>query len=275
MKRFWLGLLAVGLLLPGAGEPPVAEDQPPLPEVDLPFPVGETLRYTIYWGWIAVGESVATTDWVLEDEEWLLRIQFRTKSNGILSAIYPVDDLVQTWVDPDTLRPMVFRMQLSQGDRVKDETTHFDWDTLEARYVRVREDRDDEVKTYDIRPDTRDIVSFMYFMRKTAFENKTTYEYEVMSDEKLYDLTVKTQKEESVKLDTYGKVPSLRMVPTAEFDGAIIRRGEMRIWITTEGRQLMTKLWVDTPFANVRLLLKSVEGPGEDSWQEEPRSTAP
>lgn len=250
---------------------PVATERPPPPDIEFPFPVGEKLTYTIYWGWIAVGESVATTEWVWGQERWRLRIRFLTTSNGVLSALYPVDDLVETLVDPETLRPLVFHMNLNQGDRHRHETTRFDWDNLQAHYIRKREDREDEVKTYPIRPDTRDIVSFMYFMRTEAFEPDSTYEFEVMSDEKLYDLTVKIRDEERIRLDTYGRVPSLRMDPIAEFQGMVNRRGKMRVWLSTGGRQLLTKVFVDTPFANVRLLLKSVEGPGAETWQTEER----
>jgi hypothetical protein len=220
----------------------------------------------VYWGWIAVGQSVATTEWAWVEESWKLRIQVRTQSNGVLSALYPVDDRIETLVDPRTLRPLRFRMILNQGDRHRDETTVFNWDTLQAHYVRKREDRENETKSYEIKPETRDLVSFMYFLRQTPFEPETRYDFEVMSDEKLYDLEVNTRKEERIRLDTYGRVTSLRMDPKAEFQGVVIERGSMRLWISTEGRQLMTKLFVDTPFANVRLLLKSVEGPGAEDW---------
>ena len=242
---------------------------PPTPEVDLPFPVGETLTYTIYWGWIAVGESKATTQWAWVDNQWKLRIRFRTKSNGVLSSLYPVDDIIETLVDPQTLRPETYRMILNQGDRHRNELTTFDWENMQARYVRKRKDREDEVKVYEIKPDTRDLVSFMYFLRRTDFEPQSTYEFEVMSDEKLYDLEVNTKTKERIRLKAYGKVESLRLDPKAEFQGVVMDRGSMRIWISSEGRQVMTKLFIDTPFANVRLLLKSVGGPGSDAWMSE------
>jgi hypothetical protein len=259
----WLGILSAASV-----QEEVAA-RPPVPDVELPFPVGEKLTYIIYWGWIAVGESVASTEWAWVEDSWKLRIHVRTQSNGVLSALYPVDDRIETLVDPVTLRPVRFRMILNQGDRHRHETTVFDWDAMQAHFVRKRKDRENETKTYTIKSDTRDLASFMYFLRKTDFEPKTVYEFEVMSDEKLYDLTVTTREEERIRLETYGRVPSLRMDPKAEFQGAVIKRGEMRVWISSEGRQLMTKMFVDTPFANIRLLLKSVEGPGAEDWQKE------
>lgn len=263
--RYFILILLVVPVLCGAaaGAEPV---RPPYPDVELPFPVGEKLTYSIFWGWIGVGEAVATTEWVWMEGRWQLRIQTRTTSNKVLSALYPVDDLVETLMDPVTLRPLVFHMNLNQGDRHRHETTVFDWENMEAHFVRKRKDREDELKSYEIRPDTRDIISFMYFMRKTPFEENSTYEFEVMSDEKLYDLTVNTKETEKVHLDRYGKVQSLRMDPKAEFQGMVIKRGSMRLWVASEGRQVLTKIFIDTPFANVRLLLKSAEGPGAEDW---------
>ena len=269
MKYRGLLLFSLVLSLGLWAEEPQPEERPPVPEVSLPFPVGEKLTYTIYWGWIEVGESVATTDWVWEEDTWRIRIRFRTKSNGVLSALYPVDDTVETLVDPVTLRPLVFHMNLREGKHQRNETTVFDWENLQAHYVKTHEDKPDETKSYEIAPDTRDLVSFMYFLRQTPFEADSTYEFEVMSDEKLYDLTLNTRGYQKINLEDLGKVRSLRMDPTAQFQGVFVRKGEMRIWLSDGERQLLTKMFLDTPFANVRLLLRSVEGPGAESWPEE------
>jgi len=272
MKR----LLTAGILMlwalagicdaPNASATPTGEPHVPKPEVAFPFPVGEKLTYSIYWGWIGVGKSVATTRWKWVEDEWRLLIRFRTRSNSILSSLYPVDDVVETEIDPETLRPLVFRMNLKEGDHRRNEVTVFDWDAMEARYLKRHEDKEDETKTYPIKADTRDLVSFMYFMRSTPFRPESEYDFEVMSDEKLYDLKVKSGGYEKIKLDRYDRVKSLRLDPRAKFQGIFVRKGEMRVWVSDDERRIMTKMLLDTPFANVRLLLLSVEGPGEDAW---------
>lgn len=239
---------------------------PPVPEVELPFQVGEKLTYVIYWGWIGVGTSEATTDWVWRDDAWSLYIRFRTKSNGVINRIYPVDDLVEVYIDPDTLRPDTFILDLNEGRHTRHATTVFDWDKMQATYTRIREDREDEVEQVELEKGTRDLVSFMYFMRRHDFKDKQTYEFKVLADEKLYDLTVKTSGYDNVRLENYGRVKSLKMDPEAQFDGVLVRKGKMQVWLSEDDRRLLTKLQLDTPFANVRLLLRSVEGPGDDKW---------
>ncbi|MEX2606186.1 MAG: DUF3108 domain-containing protein [Kiritimatiellia bacterium] len=277
MKRLLLSILprcglflclAAGVLGRAASGPD-SDDLPPVPKLDLPFPVGEKLTYVIYWGWIGVGTSEATTDWVWRDGAWSLQIKFRTQSNGVVDKLYPVDDRVEVYIDPDTLRPDVFILDLNEGKTVRHAVTEFDWDTMRATYTRKREGREDEVKLVELEKGTRDLVSFMYFLRRYDFTEGNFYEYKVLADEKLYDLTVKTSGYERIKLENYGRIKSLKMDPEAQFEGVFVRKGKMRVWLSDDDRQLLTKLMLDTPFANVRLLLRSVEGPGADDWVKE------
>lgn len=245
-------------------------EKPPYPEVTLPFPMGEVLTYTIYWGWIAVGESKATTSWEWsEDHGWLIRIRFRTISNGIIAKLYPVDDVVDTYVDPVTLRPLRHILDLNEGKETRSSTTVFDWKTMQATYTKEHDDKEDEVKTVALEEGSRDVVSFMYFLRQTPFVEDETYEFEVLSDYKMYDLTVETDGTEKIRLKEYGKTKSLVLIPTAEFEGVFVRKGKMKLWLSDNDHQILTKLVLDTPFANVKLLLKTVEGPEAENWKKE------
>ncbi len=258
-------ILSLMILAPGFGE----ETEPPKPEVELPFPVGETITYTIYWGWIAVGESVATTGWRLVEGQWKLFIRFRTQSNGVISSLYPVDDTIETVLDPLTLRPEVFDVKIREGKTERDEVTVFDWETMTAHWTKFHDDKENETKEVPLEENTRDLVSFMYFMRDTTFKKGTKYEFQVLTDAKIYELNVESGKSKKIRLEDYGKVKSLQLNPTASFEGIFVRKGKMKVWLSEDERQILTKLLLDTPFANVRMLLKQVEGPGNDHWVNE------
>lgn len=268
MSKLWVLLLLFSGISAICAEEEIP-NLPPVPEVTFPFPVGETLTYTIYWGWIAVGESKATTRWEWVEDRWLLRIRFRTVSNGVIAKLYPVDDVVDTFVDPVTAHPVSHILNLQEGKHERKSRTLFDWEKLQAVYTKEHTDKEDEVKTIALKPGSRDLVSFMYFLRKHRFEDQQAYEFEVLSDYKLYQLTVTTEGTDKIHLDEYGKVKSLKLLPEAEFEGVFVRSGKMVIWLSDDERHLLTKLLLDTPFANVKLLLKSVEGPGAEDWKKE------
>ena len=106
----------------------------------------------------------------------------------------------------------------------------------------------------------------MYFMRAEEFRPNETRKFEVVVNDKIYELEVNTGRVERVNLRHYGRVESLRIDPRASFEGVFIRRGEMSVWLSQDPRRILTRLELDTPFASVRLLLRNVRGPGEDDW---------
>ena len=87
-----------------------------------------------------------------------------------------------------------------------------------------------------------------------------------MADEKLYDVLLKTEDYERVRLPRYGRVRSLRMEPIAEFDGVMVRSGRILLWISDDDRRLATRISAEVPVARVHLTLDRVRGPGDDFW---------
>jgi hypothetical protein len=241
--------------------PPQKELDPKAP--GLWFPMGETLEYKVYWGVIPVAISRVTTTWEEDHGRKWIVIRFRTVSNETLSKLYPVNDTIESWVDPETFLPFKFNKRLNEGRYKCDETTLFDHIGGKAYF---RSNTSDKRWAFTIKPDTRDIPSFMYFMRKTKFEPGQTLAYELMADEKLYDLIVKTDRLEKIKLPKYGKVDAVKCVPEAAFNGIFVRKGKMTMWVTSDERRVCVQMEADTPFANVRLKLQDVSGPGEDPW---------
>lgn len=228
------------------------------PDIDLWFSVGEKITYRIYWGIIPVGESVASTEWVEADGRQMLAIRFRTKTNKVLSSIYPVDDLIESIVDPTTFLPIQFTKRLSEGRYRCDEVTRFDHKAGKATMTRKGRER---IKEYEIEPDTRDIASFMYYMRAKELEPGETREYRVMADEEIYDVFVNTLKIEKVKTVNGDRIESLKMEPEASFDGLFVRSGKMWMWVSRDDQRIMTKMVAKVPVASIKLILDKVHEP--------------
>ena len=272
MKRHWKHILSVGLLTGTLCAHGAGAEAP-----ELWFPVGEKLIYSIHWGWIPVGSSVVTTEWVDGEQEGhprtLLRIRVRTRTNKVLGSLYPVDDVIESIIDPETFLPLRFRKKLSEGRYRCDETTVFDhaggtatWTAKRFKKKKLLTDEPDKEKTYEIEPDTRDLISFMYFLRQQTFEPGKEVTSRVMADEKVYDIEIHPEKFESVKLDAYGKVRSLKMEPKAAFEGLFVHNGSIWVWQADDERGILTQVQAEVPVAKVSLKLYAVRGPGDDKW---------
>jgi hypothetical protein len=236
---------------------PAAETNAPAPE--LWFPIGEELVYDIYWGKIHVGQSRATTDWVEEDGRRLLRVRLRTRTNKVLSLIYPVNDHIESRIDPNGFIPVLFVKNLSEGRNRNHEETRFNHAAGVACWTNLLNGKSAE---FPIAKDTRDIPALMYYLRQQDLQTGTNYDFKVMADEKIYDMTLETLQEETVSLPVYGKVRSLRMEPKATFGGVFVNKGRMWVWVSRDERRVATKISAEVPVARVHLYLREILGPG-------------
>lgn len=247
--------------------PPVA-DAPAVPVETTPekefwFPVGEELVYDIYWGKIHVGQSRVTTSWREEEGRQLLSIRLKTRTNRVLSVMYPVDDYIESLIDPKDFIPVSFVKKLSEGRARKDEMTRFDHSAGVAHW---QSNLNGKKASFPIEKDTRDIPSLMYFLRQCELQPGESYEYQVMADEKVYAMTVHATKLETVRLSKYGRVPSILLEPMASFGGVFVRKGRMWMWVSRDSRRVATKISVEVPFANIHLYLREILGPGSENW---------
>ncbi|MCZ7590688.1 MAG: DUF3108 domain-containing protein [Kiritimatiellae bacterium] len=227
------------------------------------FDVGEELVYSIHWGVIRVAETRVTTEWIEEDGRKLIAIRYRTRSNSFLNKIYRVDDVIEAVIDPGPFLPVRFTKTLSEGKYRTDEVTVFDHAAGKA-YWKNRY-RNSE-KEFDIESDTRDLVTFMYYMRQHEFETGEKVTYRVMADEKIYDVFLDVGSVDTLKTDKFGKVKSVRITPEAAFEGLFVRKGKIIVWVSRDERRVATRVQATVPVADIHINLSEVLGPGNDRW---------
>ena len=227
------------------------------------WPVGEKLTYQLYWGLIPVGSAVVWTEWAELDGQRLLAIRLRTVSNKVIEKIYPVNDTIESLIEPASFLPVRFTKNMSEGSSRHHEVTRFDRTNLVARWESKITGK---TNAFTIEPDTRDIPSLMYFLRNQRFEPGKRDHFRVMADEKIYDLWVNVNSKEPVSLPGFDRVGCTKVEPEAAFNGLFVRKGKMWVWISEDSRTLATKIEASIPVANVRAILLKVEGPGQDFW---------
>ena len=122
------------------------------------WPIGEKITYKIYWGFIPVGMATGWTEWTEFEGRPLLAIRMRTVSNKVVEKLYPVDDTIESLVNPDTFLPVRFSKDMSEGDRKYKEVTLFDRTNLVAYW---ESKLTGQKRQYAIEAQTRDITSLV------------------------------------------------------------------------------------------------------------------
>ncbi|MFO7535431.1 MAG: DUF3108 domain-containing protein [Kiritimatiellia bacterium] len=245
-------------------EPAVVTNPPNA--VKLWFPVGEKLTYSVHWGIFEVATSVITTDWVTWlDGRLLLRIRYRTKSLHILDKLYPVNDLIESYIDPVTFLPVRFIKNMNEGSRREKAMIDFNHAAKTAHWRRL-------VKNYQdyelpIASDTRDIPSLSYWLRKDGFLAGTTNEYELLADDKIYKLILRVLPEKKgVAAAEYDSIPAVRVIPEAQFEGLFVRKGKIDLKLSKGAPCMLLSMDAEVPVAKIRLRLTKIEGPQASMW---------
>jgi len=261
--------IGLGFVLWALGAPPAmaATNLPNQAVTNRPalwFPVGEQIFYKVQWGVLIVAETKVTSEYIEEDGRELLAIRVTTRTKSILSAFYPVDDFIESVVDPVTFLPIRFTKRLSEGHYRLHEITTFDH---KARTAHWRHLLKNDSKDFAIDADTRDLISYMFYMRSQKFEPNKHYDFRVMADEKLYDLLVESRDIEKLDIGNYAKIRSLKLDPEAKFQGLFVRVGKLEVWVSDDERCLCVRATAKAPvIGTIRLLIDRVEGPGDDYW---------
>lgn len=235
------------------------------PAPELWFPVGEEIDYQIFWGVFMVGEATAKAEWIERDGRRLLSLNVRAKTNGLVEKIYPVKEFLETIIEPVSFLPLSFEKDSHEGKRHYHELTTFDHAAGKGVW-RSLSRKDKEPIEFVIQPDTRDLMGLMYWIRKEPFTAGETRQYEVMTDDRLYELIVEVGKKERVSLSRYGKVACLKMEPKGKFQGMFVRKGRMWLWVADDPRGPICRVAASVPVASIKIMLKEIRGPGDDFW---------
>jgi hypothetical protein len=219
------------------------------------FAVGERLDYKLVWGVIPVGKASLTTDWVDTGDRILLRITALARTTSLVRALFPVDDRVESIVDPATMLPVQYTQILNEGRKHRNDRIVFDHAAKRAVW---RDDMSDKAHILLISEDTRDLLAFTYHMRSKAYDIGTREVTDVIVDEKLYELTLTGLKRQRVKIKGFKEKFSCLVVrPEAKFGEIFMRKGKINMWFTTDDRRLCAKIYAFLPFADFKACLRS------------------
>ena len=233
------------------------------PQGDNPFPVGEGLVYRVYWGMIPVGETLITTEWVEEGGRKLIRIRLRTHTNKWMDKIHKIDDDVISVVEPGTLLPVRSVELVHDKDRNAEETTTFDHANRVARWQSTLDGR---TSNYVIEADTRDIVSFLYFMRSRNMAPGDESLVTIAAYQTLHQMRLRATALEEVDLSNYDEVQCLVVRPEAVNASLFARKAPQLVWVSRDARRLVTKMDAKVVVGTVHVVLYEVSGPGDDFW---------
>ena len=96
---------------------------------NFPFKKGENLLYTMNYGWFEIGEASVSIDekyWYFKNQAYL-HIQCELVTKGFFGFFAKLDVCMDSWVDPQTLRPLHSHRNIAFGNKIDIRTDRFSY----------------------------------------------------------------------------------------------------------------------------------------------------
>lgn len=234
-SRAWLVLACLILGAVGgsaswveAGEPSSARS----------FQVGEELTYEISWLFITAGTAVmAVSDAGSDGDRPLAKLLTTAQSRPAITKFFPVDNRVESIVDPATLLPEHLIFKRREGKKKED--IEYIFHQKEGTVTAVK---NGATEIQEMPPGTQDVISCLYFARsELLLQPGSSLTMNVYHDKKNRKLDVQVEEIETVS-GPWGEVEAARVLVIMPFQGLFLNKGNIRVWFTNDDRRIPVRM---------------------------------
>jgi len=202
------------------------------------FHVGEQLTYDISWLSITAGTAVmAVTGAGTDGDRPLAKLITTAQSRPVITKFFPVDNRVESIVDPATLLPEHLIFKRREGKKKED--IEYSFHQKEGKVTVLK---GGTTETLEMPPGTQDVISCLYYARSTlSFQPGSSLTMNVHHDKKNRKLDVLVEEIETVS-GPWGEVETARVLVVMPFQGLFLNQGNIRVWFTNDDRRIPVRM---------------------------------
>ncbi|MBK8150972.1 MAG: DUF3108 domain-containing protein [Acidobacteria bacterium] len=261
MKRFtriFVFVSAFGLLF-AAGALAQATVKPP-------FLGGEKLVYEgkiskIIQG-IAVADLSFTFGKTADGDDYLIKTDARSKGTLLKLFRFSFVQEYESTVDSDKFRVLKTVKNDVQKERVRNSEALFSYVEKKVTFTETNPKepmRAPRTIASDLKGDTHDLVSGLYFLRTLPLAVGRVFELTISDSGLIYQVPVRVTARE-VQKSVLGRLMCFRVEPEVFGNNRLIeQKGSMVIWITDDERRIPVRSRINSEYGKIEVKLKRVE----------------
>jgi hypothetical protein len=222
-----------------------------LPAVAEPFRAGESLRFSVQYGFIHAG-----TAWleVPEVAEWnghrAWRLVARAESNGFFDKVYKVRNRIESLWDQDSLFSWRYFENRHEGKYTAMDTMTYEPDSLRMRYSNGQ--------CYAVPGPVQDALSSFYLTRTRALPIGGRIGFDYHASRRTAPMEVLVLGRETVKTPA-GKFKCVVVEPLIKAGGIFKNKGRLVIWLTDDDRRMPVLMKSKVLIGSVKVVLQEVK----------------
>lgn len=198
------------------------------------FSNGERLIFDVTWMGISAGTaSLETREKLSMNGREVYHIVSTARSNKFISIIYPVDDLIETFIDIEEIYPYKISIHKKEGRRRKEKDVLFD----QVKHIAIEMKEGKEIVS-NVPPRVQDPLSCLYFFRTfKGLDDGKVFVIDVYDSKKNWQMEVKVIGRESITTPA-GTFNTIKIKPEIYYEGLFQNKGDVYVWLTDDQRRI-------------------------------------
>ena len=215
------------------------------PQLD-PFRVGEKVIHSVsYFAARAGTLTFGVGPYVEVNNQKSYSFRTEIKSSPLFSSFYSVEDVVDTFLDYESLVPHVFKLKIKESSQIKEAQSFFDHKALRASYwehkYTEKNGHEEKKMDWDLLPFSQNAFSAIFYMRVFKWQVGKEYSFRVSDDEK--NIVFKAKAIERVQLNTdAGTFDAIKAKAEVVSRGALAQTGDMYFWISNDEHKYVLRI---------------------------------
>ena len=223
-------------------------DHETLPASPAPFKAGESLRFSVQYGFIHAGSAYLE---VPEIADWnghpVWRLVARAESNGFFDKVYKVRNRIESMWDHDSLFSWRYFEDRHEGHYTANDTMVFHPDSGKVNYKNGQ--------VYAIPAHVQDALSAFYFTRFQALPIGGSVFFDYHASRKSVPLEVRILGRDVVHTPA-GKFKCIMIEPLLKAGGIFKNNGRLVIWITDDARRMPVLMRSKVAIGSISVILQ-------------------
>lgn len=216
---------------------------------EYPFKIGETLNYSAFFSNIKAAKGslkVINTEKINNIETY--HVQFKAKTSGFINRIFPINDVIDLWLNKKDLIPVRVRSNIKEGRFVKKEDILFFQD---QQYVII------DNKKIQFKEEIHSPYSLFYFFRNQKLENFNGSKINTIQNKKTDHLTLNIETNIIVKVPA-GSYTCTKVEPLKMNNENFKNNATMEIYFSEDKNKYPVKIKIQLKYGSLVLKLEEI-----------------
>ncbi|MDO4880781.1 MAG: DUF3108 domain-containing protein [Capnocytophaga sp.] len=207
------------------------------------FKAGEFLKYRVRYGIFNASFATLNVKNKTYEGKNLYQVTGKGVTTGLAKLFFKVDDTYESYFDKNTQKPYFFNRDIYEGGYTKKLNFFFN---DENNQVRIKNLENNENKNITIDPQTKDVISTLYYLRNNLKTNDLKENQEInldmiFDDDEIFKFRLKFLGRERIETH-FGDINTLVFRPLVQ-DGRVFKEQEsLTLWISDDANKIPVKV---------------------------------